>query len=224
MLQTIHDKLKGIFAITILVALGVVFVFWGINFSTDFGGFARAQGIEVNGREVPVEEVRQDYQEQLSRMQAAFGEAGVPERDAERDAEAGPRPGGAHGAHPPAHAQARLRGDRRRGAGGDPPGAGVPGGRQVLAGRVSRGAALDQHVAGTLRGRAAPVRARAPARPRPLQLGLRAAGRARAARRAPRGDAHHRLGRGPGARVRGGRLARRRGHRRVLRGEPVRAT
>ena len=79
MLQTIHDRLKGIFAITILVALGVVFVFWGINFSTDFGGFTRAQGVEVNGREVPVEEIRQDYQEQLSRMEAAFGEAGVPD-------------------------------------------------------------------------------------------------------------------------------------------------
>jgi peptidyl-prolyl cis-trans isomerase D len=79
MLQTIHDRLKGIFAITILVALGVVFVFWGINFSSDFGGFTRAQGVEVNGREVPVEEIRQDYQEQLSRMQAAFGEAGVPD-------------------------------------------------------------------------------------------------------------------------------------------------
>lgn len=78
MLQTIHDRLKGIFAITILVALGLVFVFWGINFSTDFGGFTRAQGIEVNGREVPAEDVRQTYQEQLSRMQAAFGDAGVP--------------------------------------------------------------------------------------------------------------------------------------------------
>jgi peptidyl-prolyl cis-trans isomerase D len=79
MLQTIHDKLKGIFAITILVALGVVFVFWGINFSTDFGGLSRAQGIEVNGREVPVADVRQNYQDQLSRMQAAFGDAGVPD-------------------------------------------------------------------------------------------------------------------------------------------------
>ncbi|HEU4516150.1 MAG TPA: SurA N-terminal domain-containing protein [Steroidobacteraceae bacterium] len=79
MLQTIHDRLKGIFAIAILVALGVVFVFWGINFSTDFGGFTSARGIEVNGREVPVEDVRQNYQDQLSRMQAAFGEAGVPD-------------------------------------------------------------------------------------------------------------------------------------------------
>jgi peptidyl-prolyl cis-trans isomerase D len=79
MLQTIHDRLKGIFAIAILVALGIVFVFWGINFSTDFGGFGSARGIEVNGRDVPVEVVRQNYQDQLSRMQAAFGEAGVPE-------------------------------------------------------------------------------------------------------------------------------------------------
>jgi peptidyl-prolyl cis-trans isomerase D len=80
MLQTIHDKLKGIFAIAILVALGVVFVFWGINFSSDFGGFTRAQGIEVNGREVPLADVQQTYQDQLSRMQVAMGEAGVPEQ------------------------------------------------------------------------------------------------------------------------------------------------
>jgi peptidyl-prolyl cis-trans isomerase D len=79
MLQTIHDRLKGIFAIAILVALGIVFVFWGINFSTDFGGFTRSQGIEVNGREVPVADVQETYQDQLSRLQAAMGEAGVPE-------------------------------------------------------------------------------------------------------------------------------------------------
>ena len=79
MLQTIHDKLKGIFAVAILVALGIVFVFWGVNFSSDISGFTRAKGIEVNGREIPVEDVRRNYQEQLSRMQAARGEAGVPE-------------------------------------------------------------------------------------------------------------------------------------------------
>jgi peptidyl-prolyl cis-trans isomerase D len=79
MLQTIHDKLKGIFAVAILVALGIVFVFWGVNFSSDISGFTRAKGIEVNGREIPVEDVRRNYQEQLSRMQAAMGEAGVPE-------------------------------------------------------------------------------------------------------------------------------------------------
>jgi peptidyl-prolyl cis-trans isomerase D len=77
MLQTIHDKLKGIFAITILVALGVVFVFWGVDVSV--GSFTKVRGIEVNGREVAVEEVRRSYQEQLSRIEAAFGDAGVPE-------------------------------------------------------------------------------------------------------------------------------------------------
>jgi peptidyl-prolyl cis-trans isomerase D len=79
MLQTIHDKLKGIFAVAILVALGIVFVFWGVNFSSNISGFTKAKGIEVNGREVAVEEVRRNYQEQLSRMQAALGDAGVPE-------------------------------------------------------------------------------------------------------------------------------------------------
>jgi peptidyl-prolyl cis-trans isomerase D len=79
MLQTIHDKLKGIFAIAILVALGVVFVFWGVNFSTDIGGLTSAKGIEINGREIPVEEVRRTYQEELSRLQAVMGDAGVPD-------------------------------------------------------------------------------------------------------------------------------------------------
>ncbi len=77
MLQTIHDKLKGIFAIAILVALGVVFVFWGVDVSV--GSFTNARGIEVNGREIAVEEVRRNYQEELSRFQAAMGADGVPE-------------------------------------------------------------------------------------------------------------------------------------------------
>jgi len=77
MLQTIHDKLKGIFAITILIALGVVFVFWGVDVSV--GTFTKASGIEVNGREIPVEEVRRSYQDELSRFQAAMGATGVPE-------------------------------------------------------------------------------------------------------------------------------------------------
>jgi peptidyl-prolyl cis-trans isomerase D len=80
MLQTIHDKLKGIFAVAILAALGIVFVFWGVNFSSNISSFTKAKGIEVNGRELPVEDVRRDYQEQLSRMQAALGDAGVPEQ------------------------------------------------------------------------------------------------------------------------------------------------
>lgn len=77
MLQTIHDKLRGVFAIVILGALGVVFVFWGVDASV--GSFTKAQGIEVNGREVDVESVRRQYQDEMSRYQAAFGAAGLPE-------------------------------------------------------------------------------------------------------------------------------------------------
>jgi len=77
MLQTIHDKLKGIFAVTILIALGVVFVFWGVNVSV--GDFTKARGIEVNGQELIVADVLRNYQDELSRFQAAFGSAGVPE-------------------------------------------------------------------------------------------------------------------------------------------------
>ena len=80
MLQTIHDKLKGIFAVSILVALGVVFVFWGVNFSSNISSFSKAKGVEVNGREVAVAEVRRNYQEQFTRIQAAMGDAGVPEQ------------------------------------------------------------------------------------------------------------------------------------------------
>lgn len=79
MLQTIHDKLKGIFAFAILIALGIVFVFWGVNFSSDSGGLTRARGVEVNGREIPVAVVQGNYQNELSRVQAMMGEAGVPD-------------------------------------------------------------------------------------------------------------------------------------------------
>jgi peptidyl-prolyl cis-trans isomerase D len=79
MLQTIHDKLKGIFAVAILVALGIVFVFWGVSFNSDSGGLTRARGIEVNGREIPVAEVQGNYQNEMSRMQAMMGDAGVPD-------------------------------------------------------------------------------------------------------------------------------------------------
>lgn len=77
MLQTIHDKLKGLFAITILVLLAIVFVFWGVDVSV--GSFTKARGIEVNGREIAVDEVQRSYREDLSRYQAAFGAAGVPD-------------------------------------------------------------------------------------------------------------------------------------------------
>lgn len=77
MLQTIHDKLRGIFAIVILVALGVVFIFWGVE--VRIGSFSAARGIEVNGQEVDVDNVLRSYREQLSRYETAFAAAGVPE-------------------------------------------------------------------------------------------------------------------------------------------------
>src|SRR5262245_42262395 len=77
MLQTIHDKLKGYFAALVFGALIVVFIFWGVNVSV--GSFTRAQGIEVNGNEIPVADVRSSYQDALSRYQALLGTTGVPE-------------------------------------------------------------------------------------------------------------------------------------------------
>jgi peptidyl-prolyl cis-trans isomerase D len=85
MLQTIHDKLKGIFAVVILAALGIVFVFWGVDVSV--GSFTKARGIEVNGRDIAVDEVQRAYNDELSRYQAALGGEGVPDamREALRD-------------------------------------------------------------------------------------------------------------------------------------------
>jgi peptidyl-prolyl cis-trans isomerase D len=77
MLQTIHDKLRGIFAVVVLGALGVVFIFWGVEVKV--GSFTKSQGIAVNGSELPAESVRRQYQEELSRLQASFGDAGVPD-------------------------------------------------------------------------------------------------------------------------------------------------
>jgi len=79
MLQTIHDKLKGIFAVVILVALGIVFVFWGVSFTSESGSLTRARGIEVNGREIPTAEVQRNYQEEMSRLHQMMGEAGIPD-------------------------------------------------------------------------------------------------------------------------------------------------
>jgi peptidyl-prolyl cis-trans isomerase D len=65
MLQSIHDKLKGWLAGVVLGAIGLVFVFWGINWTLTAPNYAA----KVNGSEVPVNEVRQTYQQQLAQMQ-----------------------------------------------------------------------------------------------------------------------------------------------------------
>jgi peptidyl-prolyl cis-trans isomerase D len=62
MLQTIHDKLKGWLAGVVLGAIGLVFVFWGINWTLSAPTYAA----KVNGSEVSANEVRQSYQQQLA--------------------------------------------------------------------------------------------------------------------------------------------------------------
>jgi peptidyl-prolyl cis-trans isomerase D len=65
MLQTIHDRLKGWLAGVVLGAIGLVFVFWGINWTLSAPTYAA----KVNGSEVSANEVRQSYQQQLAQLQ-----------------------------------------------------------------------------------------------------------------------------------------------------------
>jgi peptidyl-prolyl cis-trans isomerase D len=65
MLQSIHDKLKGWLAGVVLGAIGLVFVFWGINWTLTAPNYAA----KVNGSEVSVNEVRQTYQQELAQVE-----------------------------------------------------------------------------------------------------------------------------------------------------------
>lgn len=65
MLQTIHDKLKGWLAGVVLGAIGLVFVFWGINWTLSAPTYAA----KVNGHEISGNEVRQTYQQQLAQYE-----------------------------------------------------------------------------------------------------------------------------------------------------------
>jgi peptidyl-prolyl cis-trans isomerase D len=65
MLQSIHDKLKGWLATVVLGAIGLVFVFWGINWTLSAPNYAA----KVNGSEVSANEVRQTYQQQLAQLE-----------------------------------------------------------------------------------------------------------------------------------------------------------
>jgi peptidyl-prolyl cis-trans isomerase D len=65
MLQTIHDKLKGWVAGVVLGAIGLVFVFWGINWTLGAPNYAA----KVNGSEISSSEVRQAYQQQLAQFE-----------------------------------------------------------------------------------------------------------------------------------------------------------
>jgi peptidyl-prolyl cis-trans isomerase D len=65
MLQSIHDKLKGWVAGLVLGAIGLVFVFWGINWTLSAPNYAA----KVNGVEISPNEVRQSYQQQLAQIE-----------------------------------------------------------------------------------------------------------------------------------------------------------
>ncbi len=65
MLQSIHDKLKGWLAGMVLGIIGLVFVFWGINWTLQAPTYAA----KVNGSEVSASEVRQSYQQQLAQVE-----------------------------------------------------------------------------------------------------------------------------------------------------------
>src|SRR5471030_1939013 len=78
MLQSIHDKLKGWVAGVVLGAIGLVFVFWGINWTLSAPTYAA----KVNGSEIPSNEVRQAYQQQLAQIER---QSSVPLDDAMRN-------------------------------------------------------------------------------------------------------------------------------------------
>src|SRR5471030_1890879 len=65
MLQSIHDKLKGWLAGVVLGIIGLVFVFWGINWTLTAPSYAA----KVNGSEVSVNDVRQSYQQELAQVE-----------------------------------------------------------------------------------------------------------------------------------------------------------
>src|SRR5947209_17025815 len=65
MLQSIHDKLKGWLAGVVLGAIGLVFVFWGINWTMSAPNYAA----KVNGIEISSSEVREAYQRQLAEFE-----------------------------------------------------------------------------------------------------------------------------------------------------------
>ena len=78
MLQTIHDKLKGWLAGVVLGAIGLVFVFWGINWTLSAPTYAA----KVNGVEISSNDVRQAYQQQLAQAER---QANSPLDEAQRN-------------------------------------------------------------------------------------------------------------------------------------------
>ncbi|HLW23976.1 MAG TPA: SurA N-terminal domain-containing protein [Steroidobacteraceae bacterium] len=80
MLQSIHDKISGWFAYVMLGAIGLVFVFWGINWTLSTPNYAA----KVNGVEISSNEVRQAYQQRLAQVERQRGD--TPLDESERNA------------------------------------------------------------------------------------------------------------------------------------------
>jgi peptidyl-prolyl cis-trans isomerase D len=78
MLQTIHDRLKGWLAVLVLGAIGLVFIFWGINWTLSAPNYAA----KVNGSEIGSAEVREAYQRQLAQFER---QSNGPLDDAQRN-------------------------------------------------------------------------------------------------------------------------------------------
>ncbi len=79
MLQKIHDKLTGWLAYVVLGAIAAVFVLWGINWTLGAPDYAA----KVNGREIPINDVREAYQRELAQLQrASNGNADEAQRTA----------------------------------------------------------------------------------------------------------------------------------------------
>jgi len=78
MLQSIHDKLKGWVAGLVLGAIGLVFVFWGINWTLSSPNYAA----KVNGVEITGNDVREAYQRQLAQYERQMNS---PLDDAQRN-------------------------------------------------------------------------------------------------------------------------------------------
>ena len=65
MLQKIRDKVSGWVAWLFLGAVGVVFVFWGIDFQNNAASYAA----KVDGEKIPVDMVRKAWQQRMTQLQ-----------------------------------------------------------------------------------------------------------------------------------------------------------
>lgn len=75
MLQKIRDKITGWLAALIIGVIGIVFVFWGIDFQAGVSTYA----VKVNGERVPAQIVQRAWQQRLSQLQQMLRDELPPE-------------------------------------------------------------------------------------------------------------------------------------------------